>query len=123
MKSQEVGICLCGLLENCGDILDSGGKETKIIKDGAFKMINCTKFIRANFRGNMLLLLRTLDQLMNSFIKPIIPKEELLCNLRGNKEYAVRFIRTNFMPVFLGLNSKFCKNNVQTSVSLSEDEI
>ncbi|VDK77598.1 unnamed protein product [Litomosoides sigmodontis] len=88
VKMQEIGICLCGLLENYGGTLDSGGKETKMIKDGAFKMINCTKFIRTNFRGNMLLLLRTLDQLMNSFIKPIIPKEELLCNLRGSKEYA-----------------------------------
>lgn len=76
-------------MENCGEILDSGGKDAKIIKDGAFKMNNCTKFIRTNFRGNMLLLLRTLDRLMHAFIKPIIPKQELLDNLQRNNDHAV----------------------------------
>lgn len=95
VKSQEIDICICGMLENCGEILNSGDKDTKIIKDGAFKMTNCTKFIRTNFRGNMLLLLRTLDRLMNSFIKPIIPKEELLGNLRRNNEHAVCCIKSS----------------------------
>ncbi|CAG9529477.1 unnamed protein product [Cercopithifilaria johnstoni] len=88
VKSQEIDICICGVLENCGEILDSSDKDTKIIKDGGLKMINCTKFIRNNFRGNIFLLLRTLDQLMNSFTKPVIPKEELLSNLQRNNEHA-----------------------------------
>ncbi|KAK6109544.1 Dual specificity phosphatase catalytic domain family protein [Brugia pahangi] len=88
VKSQEIDICICGVMENCGEILDSSCKDAKIIKNGAFQMNNCTKFIRNNFRGNMLLLLRTLDQLMNSFIKPIIPKEEILGDLRRNNQHA-----------------------------------
>lgn len=79
-------------MENYGEILDSGDKDAKIIKNGAFKMNNCKKFIRTNFRGKMLLLFRILDQLMNSFIKPIIPKEELLGNLRRNNEHMVCYI-------------------------------
>ncbi|VDK78680.1 unnamed protein product [Onchocerca ochengi] len=86
-KLQEFDICICGVMENYGEILDSGDKDAKIIKNGAFKMNNCKKFIRTNFRGKMLLLFRILDQLMNSFIKPIIPKEELLGNLRRNNEH------------------------------------
>uniref|UniRef100_A0A915PLI6 Tyrosine specific protein phosphatases domain-containing protein n=1 Tax=Setaria digitata TaxID=48799 RepID=A0A915PLI6_9BILA len=85
---KEIDICICGLLENYSGILDSDGKGSKIVRNDSFQMTNCKKFIRTNFRGNTLLLLQTLDQLMNSFIKPIIPEEELRGNIRYYSEHA-----------------------------------
>ncbi|KAM3727148.1 Protein tyrosine phosphatase domain-containing protein [Dirofilaria immitis] len=130
MKSQEIDICICGIMENSSEISDSSDKDAKIIKDGAFKINNCTKFIRTYFRGNMLLLLRTLDQLMNSFIKPIIPKEELLGNLQRNDEHTDwqclnRYLLVTMASLCNGNHRNIAKLISQwyLSESASDDEI
>ncbi|VDK28289.1 unnamed protein product [Gongylonema pulchrum] len=83
MKAQEIDICISGILANRSETTDLGEKTAKINK-AAFKMSNCKKFVRTHLRGNILLLLGTLDQLMNSFIKPIIPREHLIMGPERN---------------------------------------
>lgn len=115
VKSQEVDICICGILENYGEILDSGETDAKTMRDGAFKMNNCAKFIRTHFRDNLFLLLRTLDQLMDSFIKPIIPKEELLGDFRRSNQHAVGMLHKSARPM---LNHFDIANKVNLKMKL-----
>lgn len=90
MKSQEIDVCICGLMENPSEAFNL---DEKFVKNGKndFKMNNCTRFVRTQLRGSVLLLLGTLDQLMNSFIKPIIPRKQLIECPKENSEHEVYY--------------------------------
>ncbi|VDM97218.1 unnamed protein product [Thelazia callipaeda] len=79
-KSEELDICISGVIENGSEVLSSNYANGKKCSNNTFKINNCAKFIRSRFRGNMLQLVNIIDRLMNSIIKPVIPKEFLVDN-------------------------------------------